>query len=817
MKTRILFFVGLWVLFPLSNVWSNVTMSGQILSVEGIEIQGASIRLESTKKVAYSDVNGYYEIKDIREGKYIVVVQAFTYETLSDSIEIKSEPIAKDFRLKPTLFITDEIIVEGIKAQSSTPGTFTDLDKETIQKQNYGQDLTILLNQTPSMVTSSDAGAGIGYTQMKIRGIDNTRTNVTINGIPLNNPESHETYLVNLPDLASSVNNLQIQRGVGTSTNGAAAFGASVNIQTNEYQPEAYAEISSTYGSYNTWKNTLTAGTGLLGKFSADVRLSKISSDGYIDRASSDLKSLAVNASYYGKKTSVRVNIFSGKEVTYQAWNGAPESVAKQNIQGIHEYIERNGISGEDAKRLLESGRTYNEYTYKNQVDNYMQNHYQLHISHQFNNQWNAQLSLHYTKGKGYYEEYKTDDEFANYNLPPAVIVHDTVYSSDIIRRRQMDNDFFGAVYAVNYKNKNLNFTYGGGLNKYLGNHFGNIIWARVATQMVDNERYYFNSGIKSEINNYAKLNYTLNKTRLFIDLQYRYLHYALSGEKVQYNNFFSVDRIVNYHFFNPKMGVNQQINDRQKVYLTYGISNREPVRSDFTDGTVTQTPLPERMHDIELGYVFKTNKAYLNATYYMMYYQNQLILDGKINDNGDYNRTNVKKSYRMGVELEVGVSLTKQLQLNGNVSISRNKIPVFTEYIDDYDQGGQISFVHKNSNIALSPSVVSSAVITYEPVKDFQLSLISKFVGKQYLDNTSDNKRALDRYSTLDFSIRYTLRQKFFEEMKFGLLVNNITYKKYSANGYTYSYFSGGQAITENFLFPQALTNFLLNVTMRL
>ena len=817
MKTRNFIFLGLLVLLNSSNLFANATFRGKVISDDGSEIQGASIQLNGKNQTVFSNEEGYFQIEDIPAGKYALTIKAFTYETLTDSIELSSGVLEKNYSLRPTLFITDEVIVEGIKANASTPGTFSDMTKEDIQKQNFGQDLTILLNQLPSMVTSSDAGAGIGYTQMKIRGIDNTRTNVTINGIPLNNPESHETYLVNLPDLASSVNHLQIQRGVGTSTNGAAAFGASVNMQTNEYRPKAFAEISSSYGSYNTWKNTLTAGTGLIGKFSADIRLSKISSDGYIDRANSDLKSLATNAAYYGKKTTVRANVLSGKEVTYQAWNGVPESVAKQDIAGIYDYIDRNWIGGADSVRLLTSGRTYNEYTYKNQVDNYQQNHYQLHISHQFNSRWNTNLSLHYTKGKGYYEEWKENDEYGNYNLPPAVIVDDTIYSTDIIRRRQMDNDFFGAVFSVNYKKDRWNFTYGGGLNKYIGNHFGNIIWAGIAGDINYDARYYFNDGVKSEVNNYAKLNYELNKTNFFLDVQYRYVHYQLSGEKVQYNNFFSVDRKVNYHFFNPKVGVSQQFNDKNRLYLTYGVSNREPVRSDFTQSTVGNEPLPEKLHDVELGYELKTEKVFFNTTFYSMYYKNQLILDGEINDNGDYNRTNVKKSYRIGVELEAGIVITEKLKLNGNLSLSRNKIPVFTEYIDDYDNGGQLMFIHKNANIALSPDVISSAALTYEPIKNFNLSLISKFVGKQYLDNTSDNKRALDRYSTLDFNAQYSLKEKFFEEIKFGILVNNITYKKYSANGYTYSYFSDGRVVTENFLFPQALSNFLLNVTIKL
>ena len=679
--------------------------------------------------------------------------------------------------------ITDSVIVSSTRANSKQGMAYSEISKVEIAKQNLGQDIPMLLNQTPSVVVNSDAGNGVGYTGIRVRGSDATRINVTVNGIPINDAESHGVFWVNMPDFASSVNSIQLQRGVGTSTNGAGAFGASMNIQTNVLNAVPYAEVNSSGGSFNTFKNTVMAGSGLLaGKFTLDARLSKITSDGYVDRAASNLKSFFVSGGYYGVKTIVRLNVFSGTERTYQSWYGIPEA-------------------------SLDTNRTYNYYTYPNQVDNYQQDHYQLIASHSINNNWNVNFALHYTKGCGYYEEFRGQDDFANYALPNFVLNTDTIATSDIVRQRWLDNDFYGLTYSVNYNsNKRFSFTIGGGANQYIGAHFGTIIWAQYAGNVPKDYRYYDNNATKNDINIYTKANYDFGAgINGFVDLQYRHIGYSFLGFN---NNLVNVQQDVTLNFFNPKAGITVDLKNKQTLYASVSVAHREPTRDDYTQSTPQSRPKAERLIDTELGYKKTWDKAQIGVNGYFMYYKNQLVLKGNINDVGAYIRSNIDQSYRAGIELEGAVNISKRLKFAGNVTFSQNKVIGFVEYIDNYDDGTQQATQYNRTDISFSPNLIAAATLSYEPVKNLVFSLQNKYVGKQYLDNTSNEARKLNAFTTQNLLINYSFKIPYIKEISLSLMVNNIFNAMYEPNGYTFSYIYGGQKTTENYYYPQAGIN---------
>lgn len=685
--------------------------------------------------------------------------------------------------------ISDSVIVAATRTDGKQGLAYTEVSKDDLRKQNLGQDIPVLLNQTPSVVISSDAGNGVGYTGIRVRGSDATRINVTVNGIPMNDAESHGLYWVNMPDFASSVNSIQIQRGAGTSTNGAGAFGASINIQSNVLNDEPYAEVNSSAGSFNTFKNTAMVGSGLIGgKFTFDARLSIISSDGYVDRAFSDLKSFFVSGGYYGTKTIIRANVFSGKERTYQSWYGVPEAA-------------------------LDTNRTYNYYTYDNQTDNYQQDHYQLIASHSINSNWNLNLALHYTRGKGYYEEYKSQDEFANYGLPNFVVIADTlppynIFTTDLIRQRWLDNHFYGLTYSVNYKShKCFSFIVGGGANQYRGKHYGSLIWMQYPSVPKD-YRYYDNNAVKTDINVYTKANYDFGAgINAFIDLQYRHVGYSFLGYN---NNLQNVQQDVSLNFFNPKAGITFDLPSNQQLYLSVSVAHREPTRDDFTQSTPASRPKAERMIDTELGYKKRWDNASVGANGYFMYYQNQLVLTGRINDVGAYIRSNIDQSYRAGIELEGAVNISKKVKFAGNFTFSQNKVMNFAEYIDNYDSGIQLVNEYKRTDISFSPNMIAAATISYEPVKKLVFSLINKYVSRQYLDNTSNKSRSLNPYTTQDFRINYNFSVGAVKDVSLIFSVNNLLNAKYEPNGYTFSYVYLAENVTENYYYPQAGINFM-------
>ena len=797
MKTRISKIVCLLALSSVFQAKAQNTIQGTITNEEGKSLPEVKIGILKTYSGTFSDENGKYQLNNILQDTVQLRISFIGYEDQEVQVIFKNNVVEQNIVLNSSARMIEEVQISAVRADNSTPTTFTNLSKEEIQQGNFGQDIPYLMQKTPSTVVTSDAGAGVGYTGIRIRGVDPTRTNVTINGIPLNDAESHGVYWVNMPDFASSTDNIQIQRGVGTSTNGAAAFGSSINIKTDNIQKDATTSVDNSFGSFNTIKNNIKVGTGIINnKFSFDARVSRIQSDGYVDRASSNLNSMYLSGAWIGKKTLIKANLFRGHERTYQAWWG---------------------VNAEQ----LKNDRTFNYYTYENEVDNYNQDHYQLHLTQTINSKMNFNISGHYTKGYGYYEQYKNNEDFSTYGFTPIILSNDTINTTDIIRRRWLDNDFYGAVFSFNYTNlKNLKLVWGGSINEYKGKHFGEVIWARSASQSEFGDHYYDNDAKKNEISSYIRGNYTIKKFNTYLDLQVRNINYSYLGYDESFGNLIELQQNISFTFFNPKAGFSYKINDKSNLYASYAVANREPVRTDFINSTPQSRPKAENLQNLEVGYKYHSKKFFSNINYYLMNYKDQLILTGEINDVGAYNRINVDKSYRMGVELEFGYMINKKLSVSGNLMLSSNKIKEFNEYIDNYDNydtdGNMIQDVinHKNTDIAFSPNAIASLGLLYEPIKNLEVGIMSKYVGKQYLDNTSNNNRKLNEYYLTNLTLNYTFKKLGFKELKVGVLVNNVFNYLYENNGYTFSYVYGGESTTENYYYPQAGRNFLARIT---
>ena len=698
----------------------------------------------------------------------------------------------------------DEVSVNALRANEKTPMAFTNISKSEIKKSNLGQDLTYLISLTPSVVTTSDAGAGIGYTGLRVRGTDPSRINVTINGIPINDSESQGVWWVNMPDFASSLDNIQIQRGVGTSTNGAAAFGASINLKTMGLNQKAYTITNNSVGSFNTLKNNIEFGSGLLNnKFTFDGRLSKISSDGYIDRASSDLKSLYLQGAYFGKKSVLKAIVFSGQERTYQAWNGVPQ-------------------------RYLDTNRTFNSYTYENEVDNYNQTHYQLHYNEQLNSKTNIHLATHYTHGEGYYENEKLNQDLADYGLSNVLIGNDTISSTDLVRRKWLNNDFGGITYSINHKNDFINLVIGGANNVYSGQHYGNVIWAQYMSNGLFNHEYYKNIATKYDNNLFIKSNFQVSeKTSLFLDLQSRNIEYEFNGNDIEGN---SGTQEVSLEFFNPKFGLSHKMNEEQLFYGSFAVANKEPNRSDYVESSPNSRPLHETLYDTEIGFKYSTSDFRFNANAYIMNYDNQLIKTGEINDVGYFTSENVKSSFRRGIELEGSVLLSKKLAWAANMTISENKIDSFIQYIDSWDTGGQEEVIYTNTDLAFSPSIIWASQLTYNFEDNLSLDFITKYVGEQFIDNSSSNDRKLDDYLVNNLRVTYDLKSKIFNYARISLQINNLFDEEYVSNAWIYRFVSDGYDPSEDDhyvtqgsdggynmagYFPEATRNYLVGLTL--
>ncbi len=768
--------------------FAQFSISGKISDNKGRGLPGASIELANSVIATQTNNSGNFLIGNLRPGDYTIRFNYVGFTTKEQKISLASD-VVLELELERSNFLTDEVIVSALRADDNSATTFRNLKKEELEKNNLGQDLPYLLNQTPSAVVSSDAGAGVGYTGIRIRGSDPTRINLTINGIPYNDSESQGSFLVNIPDFASSVDNIQIQRGVGTSTNGAGAFGASINMQTNTRKDSTYTEINNSYGSFETWKNTVSVGTGLIkNKWNFDGRLSRIKSNGYIDRASSNLKSYFLSGAFYGKNDLLRINVFSGTEETYQAWNGVPEA-------------------------LLSTNRRFNGFEYDDQTDNYSQDHYQLLYSHSFSSKLNLNTALHYTYGRGFYEEYREDASLSGYGITAVVLGGATISESDVIRRRWLNNDFYGLTYSLNYlPMSELNFTLGGAYNEYDGDHFGEVIWAEFASTSKIRQRYYDGNGFKTDFNVFAKANYQLGALTLSGDLQYRNLNYSITGTDKNRNTLDFTDKIG---FFNPKAGLSYHIKSNQNAYVSFAVGNKEPNRDDFINAGVEQ-PKSERLNNIELGYRLNGNAFSAGINGYGMFYKDQLVLTGKINDVGEYIRQNVPESYRVGVELDARWQFANNIAWNATAALSTNKVENFTEFVDDYDNGGQIVNNFKNTNIAFSPSFVGSSEFTFRTIKRVELAFLTKYVSRQYLDNTSNSARTINSFFANDVRLRYQTSIGRIDNVAMTLLVNNVLNELYETNGYTFSYNYLGTVTTENFYFPQASRNFLLSMSLK-
>ncbi|NNF22035.1 MAG: TonB-dependent receptor [Saprospiraceae bacterium] len=808
MKNACLFVILFFYVSVLSGQYS---ISGKLTNESGEQLIAASVFIPDSNYAGITDDRGNFKLEGIPAGNYKLKCSYVGYEDLIVDI-ILNDNLTMDLSMKGTYYKLDEIQLIANRLESSSPFSYSDMNKEEIEEAHSVQDVPYLFRMMPSVVVTSDAGAGVGYTGMRVRGSDATRINVTINGVPLNDSESHGVFWVDLPDFASSVENIQLQRGVGPSTNGAGAFGASIGLNTGQIYQNSFVEINTSYGSFDTKKFGVSMNTGLINDvFQIEGRYSLIQSDGYIDRASSDLNSWYFSAARVNEKSSLRLNVFSGKERTYQSWWGTPEALLSDEISLTDHYYNNLGViyqTEADSVNLFTSGRTYNYYTYENQVDDYRQTHYQLLHALQLTPSLVLNTTLHYTKGKGFFEEYRVLDNLRDYGLDFEPV------NTDLVRRRWLDNDFFGLIINSQYEfNPDLSIVVGGSFNRYIGDHFGQVIWADDIV-ITEPERYYYdNTGNKNDLNLYTKTEWALNdKIILFGDVQFRKIKYTVDGID---NDLIPVSVDTSYTFINPKAGLTYRFDKNRQLFFSYAKGEREPVRSDFIDAIGSSIPKSETLHDFEAGFKSVHSSMTLAVDAYYMLYKNQLVVTGAVNDVGAPVRTNVDNSYRAGVEFSLAHQASEKFDYSLITSLSHNRIREFDERIIDYGSYETTINKFEDTPIAFSPSIVASSDLSYNLTKGFTATLQSKFVGRQYLDNTGNKDRSLDPYLVNDIVFRYKINPRIIDNIEFSLRLNNVLDQKYSANGYTYSYIFGS-LITENFHYPQAGFNFLLGLDIK-
>ncbi len=895
-------FTALFLCFGLLAFSQGGTIKGKIMDYQTlVPLVGANVYLVGTEIGISADAGGSYELQNVPEGSYKLEVSYLGFEKSNRDIQVKDgEVIDANFKLmkkaeiNPIVEIPREMIdaipsvnidaVEITAIEAPKYGVFSNsnVTQEDIAPLNNGQDLPYMLRFQPSIVTTSDAGAGIGYTGMRIRGTDQSRINVTINGIPYNDPESQGVFWVNLPDFATSADRIQIQRGVGTSTNGAGAFGGSVSVNNMSIDSKSYAQIMSGVGSFNTFRNSVSFGTGKINDtWSMEGRLSQITSDGYIDRASSDLKSYFLAGEWNPGKFYVKGVVFGGKERTYQSWYGTPESRIEGDEEAMLTHAANNGYTDAQTENLLNSGRTYNFYLYENEVDDYAQDHYQLHAGGNLGN-FKFQVAGHYTYGRGYFEQYRQGDDFSDYGLNPIIIdatqqfsdgfnadgdpisnsfetnytwdevdfqydvVNDgngnpitngngdvllnsvaQISSTDVIRRRWLENDFYGATYSVEW-NKRINqnelkLTLGGAYNEYDGDHYGELIWMEHSNGTQNGDFYYFNNGFKTDFNSYLKANYLINqKLAVFGDMQFRNVTYTVTGIDQDLQAINVSDTL---QFVNPKFGLSMWVSPKTQVYGSYAKGNREPSRSDYIDAPAGVTPRAESMDNIELGLRRVSSNYTVFANLYSMEYTDQLVLTGELNDVGTPIRTNVDQSYRRGIEAGINWSvLNRKLEFGVNGTLSQNKIVNFTEQVAAYDADfnfvGYEEELFEESDISFSPNAIASALVSYQFVdrahQKAEVGWQTKYVGEQYLDNTSNADRTIGAYLVNDVRLTYSILDFSFSELSVNFVVNNVLDEQYVNNGYTYSYLYDNTRVSEDFFYPQAGRNYMLGLTLK-
>jgi len=771
----------------------SFTLSGKVVDENKNPLAGASILVQETKKGASTDFDGNFSFV-LEKGIYSVEVSFLGYSTISEKITLsKDEEYVIELQTGTT--ILEEVLVSAVRVKANSPVTHSNLSKKEIAKRNLGQDIPILLKYLPSVTTSSDAGAGIGYTYIRVRGSDGSRVNVTVNGIPYNDAESQGSFWVNMGDFASSTESLQLQRGVGTSTNGSGAFGASLNILTDAISEDAFAEISNSFGSFNTRKNTVKFSTGKINDhIEIAGRLSNIYSDGYIDRAFTDLKSYFLQASYVDENTLIKALAFGGKEYTYQAWFG---------------------ITAEE----LKEDRKQNPYTYDNETDNYQQDHYQLHWNEKLNKNWSTNIGLNYTRGKGYFEQFKDEESSADFNN---LIEED----SDVVVRRWLDNRFYVANFNATYKNDGIEIIGGMSYSNYTNDHFGEVIWGSDLSDGTSiRDQYYFSDAKKIDYSSFVKTTYNVSdQLTAFVDLQGRFVTYKTKGLTSDRD---AIDVDANFNFFNPKLGLTYVLNSTNSFYASYAKANREPNRNDFEAGTTQH----ESLDDYELGWRLKNENIKLSTNVYYMNYKNQLVLTGALNDVGSPIRATSGKSYRLGLEVDADIRISDQFSIRPNIAISSNKNVGFNAPIN----GDLVNL--GNTPISNSPDIIGGNAFVFQPLENLQLSLLSKYVGEQYMGNfggvienepsviyneISTNNEKLKSYFTNDFNVVYEVKTtKIFKEIVFSALINNIFNTKYVDRGYYYTYDypdENGNTITGDGAgyYPQATRNFLIGATFR-
>ncbi|TBW27937.1 TonB-dependent receptor domain-containing protein [Gramella sp. KN1008] len=791
---NVLFFLSLFAL-SIQAFSQEFKLKGKVTE-NGLPLEEASVYVKSSGEGTLTDSEGNYSLF-LEKGTYTIV---FSFGNQKSRQVVLDSDQMVNMDLGGAEETLEEVFLSSIRVNAQSPITYSNLTNEEIEDRNLGQDIPVLMSYMPNVVTTSDAGAGVGYTGIRVRGSDATRVNVTINGIPYNDAESQGTFWVNLGDFASSVENLQLQRGVGTSTNGAGAFGASLNILTDSYKKEAQAEIANSIGSYNTFKHTAKFSTGLIDDhWEFAGRASKIRSDGYIDRASSDLKSYFLQGSYVNENTLVKALGFGGSERTYQAWYGIDKETLENdrtfNPAGI--YTDENG----------------NTRFYDNQTDNYKQDHYQLLWNQDYGKSWSSNVAFHYTYGRGYYEEYNEDADLVEFGMEPFVAGGEEVTTSDIVGTKWLDNHFFGSVFSLNYQNANWDVTLGGGWNRYEGDHFGEVLYTRFARNNDPYEPYYFNQAEKNDFNIYGKANFAITeKLAGYADLQLRTISYETDGLLDDQTRFLNDD---NFSFFNPKAGLTYEFNPGNQVYFSYARAHREPSRNDYENGD----PEPEELNDFELGWRYKKTAVEINTNLYYMDYRNQLVLTGGIDDVGAFIRANSGNSYRLGLEVDAAVRLSDKFSIRPNISLSRNKN---VEFVSTFN--GEL-VEYGDTDISYSPEIVAGNILSYMPSDGLELNLFTKYVGEQYMSNVEAENSKLDSYFVNDLNIQYTWKKAWlFRELVLTGLLNNIFGEEYVSNGYYYTFDipnedlpSGVQTLDGAGYYPQATTNFLLGLTLKL
>jgi iron complex outermembrane recepter protein len=810
--------LGICFLMAVNLLSAQSKTTIKVTDINGAPVPNATIELAQTGSFI-ANTNGELTVTTRQQGRIRGRVSSVGFKPADVLVELAGSPVT--VTLERTSLFLDPVEIKAVRAGEKAPFSKTNLSKSAIEKLNLGQDLPFVLSQTPSVVVTSDAGNGVGYTGLRIRGTDATRINVTIDGIPYNEAESLGTFFVDLPDFVSSVNSIQIQRGVGTSSNGAGAFGASINLSTNEFNEKPYAEINNSVGSFNTWKNTVKVGSGLINNhFMFDARLSRISSDGFIDRSNTDLRSFYLNGAYITDKSSLRVNIFSGKEKTYQAWNGIPQYKLFYNKDSLlqHYYNNQGALyfTQADSLNLFNSDdRKYNVFTYANQTDNYQQDHYHLLFNHRFNNAWSLNTAAFLAVGKGYYEEYKYGAGYSSYGLPDPVIGGTTISETDIVRQLWLDNKLYGGIFSLLHKDTHGQFTLGGGWNQYDGKHYGFIKWAQMGGVPPD-YRWYYYTAVKKDFNTFAKYQYKITEhLEALADVQYRRINYNIGGT----HKFPGLSVDQQFNFINPKVGLTYT-NSALTAYASYAIANKEPNRDDYETGSLINPPKREQLQDIEVGVEKNTFKYTWGVNLYYMNYKDQLVLTGRINDVGDAIRMNVPKSYRLGIELQGRYRINKTLQVSGNLTLSDNKIKDFTYNIPRYDVNfdlvKQEAFYYSKTDLSFAPRVIGSALIEIFPFTNASINLVSKYVDRQYMDNTTDKSKSINSYFVQDLRLQYTLSNKITKEIALVAQLNNVWARKYESNGYTYSYIYDQSLLKENFYFPMAGRNLLVGVNIK-